>query len=191
VTAPSRDGRSLVVGLGNPGPRYDGTRHNVGFACLDLLAERAGVRFSDKRQHALIGEGSLAGARVVLAKPRTFMNASGLAARYLLDRFGLRPERMLVVYDDMDLPLGTLRVRAQGSSGGHNGLNSINAEVGTSAYPRVRIGIGRPAHGAIEHVLARFSKEEQAMMDEALARAADAVEAWLTEGIDAAMNRFN
>jgi PTH1 family peptidyl-tRNA hydrolase len=191
VTAPSRDGRSLVVGLGNPGPRYDGTRHNVGFACLDLLAERAGVRFADKRQHALIGEGSLAGARVVLAKPRTFMNSSGLAARYLLDRFGVRAERMLVVYDDMDLPLGSLRVRAQGSSGGHNGLNSINAEVGTSAYPRVRIGIGRPARGAIEHVLARFSREEQAVVDEALARAAEAVEVWLTEGIDAAMNRFN
>ncbi len=191
MTAPSRDGRSLVVGLGNPGPRYDGTRHNVGFACLDLLAERAGVRFADKRQHALIGEGSLAGARVVLAKPRTFMNSSGLAARYLLDRFGVRAERMLVVYDDMDLPLGSLRVRAQGSSGGHNGLNSINAEVGTSAYPRVRIGIGRPARGAIEHVLARFSREEQAVVDEALARAAEAVEVWLTEGIDAAMNRFN
>lgn len=191
MSSPTRDGRSLVVGLGNPGPRYDGTRHNVGFACIDLLAERAGVRLSDKRQHALIGEGSLAGARVVLAKPRTFMNASGLAARYLLDRYGLRAERMLVVYDDMDLPLGALRVRAQGSSGGHNGLNSINAEVGTSAYPRVRIGIGRPAHGAIEHVLARFTREEQAVVDEALARAADAVEAWLTEGIDAAMNRFN
>ncbi|MEK9659389.1 MAG: aminoacyl-tRNA hydrolase [Chloroflexota bacterium] len=188
---PSTDGRSVVVGLGNPGPRYDGTRHNVGFACLDLLAKRAGMRFADKRQHVFIGEGSLAGQGVVLAKPRTFMNASGLAARYLLDRFGVRPERMLVVYDDMDLPLGALRVRAQGSSGGHNGLNSINAEVGTSAYPRVRIGIGRPAHGAIEHVLAHFSKEEQAVVDEALGRAADAVETWLTEGIDAAMNRFN
>lgn len=191
MPSPSADARSLVIGLGNPGLRYDGTRHNVGFACLDLLAERAGVRFNDKRQHALVGEGSLTGARVVLAKPRTFMNRSGEAARYLLDRFALRPERMLVVYDDMDLPLGGLRVRAQGSSGGHNGLNSINAFVHTNAYPRVRIGIGRPAHGAIEHVLARFSREEQAMVDEAVGRAADAVEAWLAEGIDAAMNRFN
>ena len=125
----------LIVGLGNPGPRYAGTRHNVGFRCIDLLSERSGVRLNDKRKHAVIGQGVIAGRPVVLAKPRTFVNASGLAVQYAATRFGARPANILVVLDDMDLPPGRMRLRASGGSGGHNGLNSINAELGTTEYP--------------------------------------------------------
>ena len=182
---------ALIVGLGNPGLKYAATRHNVGFRCIDVLAERAGISLNDRRKHAELGRGTLAGIPVVLAKPRTFMNASGLAARYLLDRFGTSPERMLVVVDDLDLPLGTIRLRGAGSSGGHRGLDSISAEARTGAYPRLRIGIGRPDAGAVAHVLSRFAPAEEATLAEALARAADAAEVWAEHGVDAAMNQFN
>ena len=182
---------AIVVGLGNPGPKYASTRHNVGFRCVDVLAERAGINLNDRRKHADLGRGTLGGVPVVLAKPRTFMNESGLAARYLLDRFGTSPERMLVVVDDLDLPVGKIRMRGAGSSGGHRGLDSISAEARTGAYPRLRIGIGRPDAGAIAHVLGGFAPDEEEALAEALARAADAVEMWAEHGVDAAMNRFN
>ena len=182
---------AIVVGLGNPGPKYAPTRHNVGFRCIDLLAERAGISLNDRRKHADLGRGTLGGVPVVLAKPRTFMNASGLAARYLLDRFGTSPDRMLVVVDDLDLPVGKIRLRGAGSSGGHRGLDSISAEARTGAYPRLRIGIGRPDAGAVAHVLGGFAPDEEDALAEALARAADAVEVWAEDGVDAAMNRFN
>ena len=182
---------AIVMGLGNPGPKYAGTRHNVGFRCIDVVAERAGISLNDRRKHADLGRGTVGGVPVVLAKPRTFMNASGLAARYLLDRFGTGPERMLVVIDDLDLPLGKIRMRGAGSSGGHRGLDSISAEARTGAYPRLRIGIGRPDAGAIAHVLGGFAPAEEAALAETLALAADAVEMWAEHGVDAAMNRFN
>jgi len=182
---------AIIVGLGNPGPKYAPTRHNVGFRCIDLLAERAGINLNDRRKHADLGRGTLGGIPVVLAKPRTFMNASGLAARYLLDRFGTSPDRMLVVVDDLDLPLGKIRMRGAGSSGGHRGLDSISAEAHTGGYPRLRIGIGRPDADAVAHVLSGFAPAEEATLAEALARAADAVEVWAELGVDAAMNRFN
>ncbi len=182
---------AIVMGLGNPGPKYAPTRHNVGFRCIDLLADRAGVNLNDRRKHADLGRGTLGGVQVVLAKPRTFMNASGLAARYLLDRFGTSPDRMLVVVDDLDLPVGKIRMRGSGSSGGHRGLDSISAEARTGAYPRLRIGIGRPDTGAIAHVLGGFAPDEEEALAEALSRAADAVEMWAEQGVDAAMNRFN
>ena len=182
---------AIIVGLGNPGPKYAPTRHNVGFRCIDVLAERAGISLNDRRKHAALGRGTLGGVPVVLAKPRTFMNASGLAARYLLDRFGTSPDRMLVVVDDLDLPVGKIRLRAAGSSGGHRGLDSISAEARTAAYPRLRIGIGRPDAGAVAHVLGGFAPAEEDPLAEALERAADAVEAWAEHGVDTAMNRFN
>ena len=182
----------VVVGLGNPGPEYAATRHNVGFRCIDLLAERAGISLNDRRKQAVLGRGALAGIPVVLAKPRTFMNASGLAARYLMDRFGATPDRMLVVVDDLDLPLGTMRVRGTGGSGGHRGLDSITEAVRSEGYPRLRIGIGRPQDaGAVAHVLSKFAPEEETVLAEVLARAADAAETWAEHGVDAAMNRFN
>ena len=182
----------VVVGLGNPGPEYAATRHNVGFRCIDLLAERAGISLNDRRKQAVLGRGALAGIPVVLAKPRTFMNAGGLAVRYLMDRFGAAPDRMLVVVDDLDLPLGTMRVRGSGGSGGHRGLGSITEVVRSEGYARLRIGIGRPQDsGAVAHVLSRFAAEEEVVLAEVLARAADAAETWAEHGVDAAMNRFN
>ncbi len=182
---------AIVVGLGNPGPEYAATRHNVGFRCIAVLAERSGIRLNDKRRHATLGRGTLAGVQVVLATPRTFMNASGLAARYLLDRFGTRPDRMLVVVDDLDLPVGRIRLRASGGSGGHRGLSSINAEAGTEDYPRLRIGIGRPAGDAVTHVLSTFTPAEEDALAEVLEQAAEVVEAWAGHGVEYAMNRFN
>ena len=182
---------AIVIGLGNPGERYAGTRHNVGFRSIDLLAERSGIRLNDRRKHAALGQGTIGGMPVVLAKPRTFMNASGLAARYLMDRFGAGHARLLVIVDDLDLPVGSMRLRASGGSGGHNGLNSINDELGTLEYPRLRIGIGRPEGDAVRHVLSRFTGDEERGVEEALPRAAEVVEAWVEHGVDHAMNLFN
>ena len=181
----------LVVGLGNPGDEYARTRHNVGFWCVDLVADRAGIRFNDKRQHAELGQGAISGVQLVLAKPRTFMNNSGIAAKYLMDRFAVKPDHLLVIIDDMDLPVGKMRLRAAGGSGGHNGLNSINAEVGTQEYPRLRVGVGRPSREAIGHVLGTFAPEEETALRETLQRAAEAVEACVEHGVEHAMNQYN
>ncbi len=181
----------VVLGLGNPGPRYERTRHNVGFRCVDLVAREYDVPLSEKRKHVVLGTGSIDHARVVLAKPRTFVNESGTAADYLHQRFGVPMERVLVVYDDMDLPLGALRIRASGGSGGHNGLNSINEAMRTQDYPRVRIGIGRPPRDSVQHVLSRFSAEEEAAVERAIDWAVDAVKLTVTAGIEASMNYYN
>ena len=181
----------LLVGIGNPGDKYKDTRHNVGFRCLDVIAERAGIRLNDKRKDVALGQGTIADRPVVLAKPRTFVNKSGSAARYLATRFGTKPPGMLVLIDDLDLPVGKMRLRASGGSGGHNGLNSINADLGTEDYPRLRVGISRPTSGAIAHVLGGFSKQEEDLLVETLTKAAEAAEAWVEHGIEYAMNQFN
>ena len=137
----------LVVGLGNPGDRYRDTRHNVGFRCVDRIAGDHAIELSRRQRRALIGEGVIDGHPVVVARPRTFVNRSGEAVAYLLTRYAATPDRLLVVYDDMDLPLGKLRLRPSGSAGGHNGIKSIIDAVGTREFPRLRIGIGRPARG--------------------------------------------
>lgn len=181
----------LLVGIGNPGEKYEGTRHNVGFMLIDLLAERAGIRLNDKRKDVVLGQGSINNRSVVLAQPRTFVNKSGIAARYLTARFKTKPADMLVLIDDLDLPVGKMRLRKSGGSGGHNGLNSINADLGTQEFPRLRIGIGRPTQGAIKHVLGGFAGEEATLLKETLERAAIAVEDWVEHGTDYAMNHHN
>ncbi len=182
----------LIVGLGNPGPRYRDTRHNVGFGCVDLLAERWGIAVNDRRRTTVLGQGYRDGAPVVLAKPRTFMNLSGETVAYLLARFGGRAADLVIVYDEMALPLGRVRLRARGSDAGHNGIKDIIRNVRTIDFPRLRIGIGGPGmSGSVEHVLGRFSDEEKPAVDAAIARAADAVECLLSEGINIAMNRYN
>jgi len=181
----------LLVGIGNPGEKYRGTRHNIGFHCIDIIAERAAIRLNDKRKEVELGQGTIAGHPVVLAKPRTFVNNSGAAARYLATRFGIKPSGMLVLIDDLDLPVGTMRLKASGGSGGHNGLNSINADLGTQDYPRLRVGISRPTTGTIAHVLGGFSKQEEELLPETLTEAAKAAEAWIEHGIEYAMNWFN
>jgi PTH1 family peptidyl-tRNA hydrolase len=181
----------IIVGLGNPGREHAQSRHNVGFRCVDLLAERHTVRLTDRRAHVIIGQGAMGGRPIVAAKPRTYVNASGIAVRYLAQRFGASHDKVLIVTDDMDLPMGQLRLRASGGSGGHHGLDSIIAELGTQSFPRLRVGIGRPQGEAVEHVLGPFSRDEEMLLAQALERAADAVEAWVAEGVEAAMNRFN
>ena len=187
----SKESPLLLVGIGNPGDKYATTRHNVGFMLIDLLAHRAGIRLNDKRKDVILGQGTIADKNVVLAQPRTFVNKSGVAARYLTARFKAKPASMLILIDDLDLPIGKLRLRKSGGSGGHNGLNSINADLGTQEYPRLRIGIGRPSQGAIQHVLGGFSDDEALLLKETLEQAIIAVEAWIEHGTEHAMNNFN
>lgn len=183
----------LIVGLGNPGVRYRSSRHNVGFRCVDLLAKTWDIPTKDRRAKAVLGQGYRSGREVVLAKPRTFMNNSGEGIAYLLARFRAGPEDLVVIYDEMELPLGRLRIRPEGSDGGHNGMKSIIAALGTQDFPRIRVGIGPPAEGesSIPHVLGRFSGEEESVMSGAVDRVAVAVECILEEGIDSAMSQFN
>ena len=185
----------LVVGLGNPGPRYRGTRHNIGFAVVDEVARRAGVAFESAPVEALIAKirpAAADGDPVLLAKPLTFMNASGEAVGGLLRYFKIDPADLLVVVDEVQLPLAKLRARPRGSAGGHNGLKSIVGRVGQE-FSRLRIGVGRgdDRRDLADHVLARFDASEAADVEAMTARAADAIETFLTEGIEAVMNRFN
>jgi PTH1 family peptidyl-tRNA hydrolase len=192
-TQPSPD-LWLIVGLGNPGPRFTGTRHNAGFMTVDELAQRHGIRFSGKQANAEIARGTINGVPVILAKPRTYMNLSGQATGSLARYYKVPAERLLVVYDDIALPLGTLRIRAKGSAGGHNGVTSIIQHLGTQNFPRLRIGVDRPIEfqaSQVDWVLSRFNKEERKVVDEALGIAAEAIEAVLQEGIERAMNTYN
>ncbi|UCC64699.1 MAG: aminoacyl-tRNA hydrolase [Anaerolineae bacterium] len=184
--------RYLVVGLGNPGCKYARNRHNVGFVTVDRLAQRHGLTFARQKGRAKIVEGAIAGQRTVLAKPQTYMNLSGESVARLARFFKIPSEHMLVVYDDLDLPLARLRLRPDGGSGGHKGLKSIIERLGTQAFPRLRIGIGRPVHGdPVDYVVQDFTADEWIDMDVALDRAVTAVEHWLAHGVDAAMNVFN
>lgn len=186
----------IVIGLGNPGPKYVDSRHNVGFAVVDHWAHLNKIDLHRKRQYAFVGEG-LVGSddgpnRVVVAKPLTFMNMSGDAAIQLLARYRGRPDRMVVILDDVDLPLGRLRVRDGGSAGGHNGLASVIQKLGTDSFLRIRVGIGRPnGENMIEHVLTNFAAEEKDKIYSAIMRAADCIHWILTHGPNNAMNEFN
>ncbi|MCX7839063.1 MAG: aminoacyl-tRNA hydrolase [Anaerolineae bacterium] len=182
----------LIVGLGNPGARYAHSRHNVGFMIVERFARAHDWKFARKRFNAELAEGNIGDARVLLVKPQTFMNLSGNAVSKLVSFYKIALNDLLVVYDDLDLPLGKLRLRPKGSAGGHHGMESIIAQLGASDFPRLRVGIGRPNPDAdIDHVLGAFSDAELVVMEETFARAVDAIEAWLREGIDAAMSRFN
>lgn len=182
----------IVVGLGNPGPKYAGTRHNVGYDVVDYLAAAPGCSAFRERFEALVAEAKEGGEAVLLVKPLTFMNLSGRAARAALDFYKLSPADLLVVCDDFNLPLGKLRLRAKGSHGGQNGLRNIQDQLGTDTYPRLRIGVGEPNPGeAVDHVLSRFKPAERAAVQDAVALAAQAAVAWVRGGTEAAMNRFN
>jgi PTH1 family peptidyl-tRNA hydrolase len=182
----------LIVGLGNPGPEYSDTRHNVGFLVVDELASRHGVSLrSQARWKARTAKIADVADGVMLAKPTTFMNLSGWAVRELAGFYRLPPDDLLIVVDDADLPVGRLRLRPGGSAGGHNGLKSIIEELGTDAFPRLRIGVGRQPGELRNHVLGRFSSDEESRIESAVKRAADAAELFAREGILAAMNAFN
>ena len=184
---------AIIVGLGNPGPRFADTRHNVGWRVLDLLAHQIAIPVNERRPKAVLGTGYFAGRRVVLAKPRTFMNNSGEAVEYLLARFGGGPSNLLIIYDEMALLPGRIRLRAAGSDAGHNGIRSIISAVGGTGFPRLRIGIGAPPPGMVarDYVLQKFDEAEAEAIAGAVERAAAAISCVLGENIDAAMNRFN
>jgi PTH1 family peptidyl-tRNA hydrolase len=187
----------LIVGLGNPGSEYAKTRHNAGFLVIDRLARRAGVAVKKKLRSALVGEGTLVGQRVALAKPQTFMNLSGDAVAGLVQWYKLTPAEVVVVYDDKDLPPGRIRVRPDGGPAGHRGMTSVLAALGTQEVARVRVGIGREPEGrerddrGVGYVLSPFAKDEAPLVEEALDRAAEAVETILTAGLEKAMLNFN
>lgn len=183
----------LVVGLGNPGAEYAHTRHNVGADVVEILAARHGARLRSGKEQARVDEVRIGDRRVALAIPDQWMNDSGDAVRRLVRRYGVEPDRVVIVHDELDLPLGVLRVKAGGGLAGHNGLRSIKAHLHSDAFGRVRIGVDKPGskdRGA-DHVLSRFSKRERADIDVTLEQAADAVEVIAGDGIDAAMNRYN
>ena len=184
---------ALIVGLGNPGPRFAETRHNVGWRVLDLVSRQLEIPVNERRPKAVLGTGFHAGRRVVLAKPRTFMNNSGEAVEYLLARFGGGAANLLVIYDEMALLPGRIRLRAAGSDAGHNGIRSIISAVGGTGFPRLRVGIGGPPAGAIarDYVLGKFEDDEAEAIAGAVERAAAAVRCVLADGIDAAMNQYN
>ena len=183
---------ALIVGLGNPGKDYADTRHNVGFRCVELLARRASLTWEKPRLKAEQTRGTIAGRDVVLAKPTTYMNLSGVAVVQLVRWYKVPLDQLLIIHDDLDLPFGQLRLRAEGSAGGQNGMGSIIDQLGTKAIHRLKIGISRPSRGdPKDYVLARFTKEQTTELPYLLDRAADAVELWLTEGIIPAMNKYN
>ncbi len=186
-------GLVMVVGLGNPGARYARHRHNVGFQCIDLLAQRHQLKFDRVQFRAALAMGEVVGRRVLLAKPQTFMNLSGQAVAPLLRYYKIETTAMLVLYDELDLPLGRLRLRAEGGAGGHNGMKSIIAQLGTQVFPRLRIGIDRPP-GRMEpadYVLQDFSAEQEIEMGFVRPRVVEGVEIWLRDGITTAMNQLN
>jgi len=187
------DERQLVIGLGNPGPRYAATRHNAGFLVLDELASRLGSSFKAQKTRTEVAEGRLAGHAVVLAKPRSYMNESGGPVA-LVSRFYKVPlESLIVIHDELDLPFGTIRLKQGGGEGGHNGLKSISASLGGKSYVRVRFGIGRPPgrQDPADYVLREFAAAERKDLAYLIDRAADATEAVLAEGLLAAQNEYN
>lgn len=184
----------LIVGLGNPGRQYAATRHNVGFMVIDSLAEKLGIKVDKIKFKSVIGEGFAGPEKIVLAKPQTYMNLSGEAVLDMVQWYKVDPADLLVVYDDLDLPAGKLRLRIKGSAGGHNGMKSIIYLVQSDDLPRLRIGIGRPQNENLEtvsHVLGKFSQDEAKIMTGAVAKAADAVITILDKGVEKAMNEVN
>ena len=183
----------LVVGLGNPGDEYARTKHNVGAEVVEILAARHGARLKKGKERALVDQVTVGGKRLALAVPLTYMNDSGAAVRALVRRYGVEPEQLVVLHDELDLPVGGLKLKAGGGLAGHNGLRSITAHLHTEDFLRVRIGVGKPVskeQGA-DHVLSKFGKRERAEIDVVLETAADAVEAIAADGIATAMNRYN
>jgi peptidyl-tRNA hydrolase, PTH1 family len=191
----------LIVGLGNPGIEYQFTPHNAGFLAVDRIAEHCGVTIANRRGRALTAKATLAGHEVLLAKPETFMNLSGLSAAALVRELEIPvpSHDVIVIYDELDLPLGTIRIRERGSANGHNGVKSISGALGTEEWLRIRIGVGKPAladgteikAGGKDYLLSPMRKQELAVLDEVLDRVRNAVEVVLTKGVSAAMNEFN
>lgn len=183
----------IIAGLGNPGAKYAGTRHNVGFSVIDELAERHKIGMSAGKHKAIMGKGIIDGEKVILAMPQTYMNLSGESVRALMDFYKCTPEDLIVVYDDIDLDVGKLRIREKGSAGGHNGMKNIILHTGSQEFVRIRVGVGKKPDrmDLADYVLSRFDKDELPFMRESCTKACEAVETILSDGAVAAMNRFN
>lgn len=184
----------IIVGLGNPGKQYAHTRHNVGFDTIDILADKYNISVDIKKHKALCGKGMIGGQKVVLAKPQTFMNLSGESVRELVDFYKIDPEEeLIVIYDDISLEPGQLRVRPKGSAGGHNGIKNIIAHLGTQVFKRVKVGVGEKPKGydLADYVLGRFSKEDCILMEDAFGRAAEAAVCMMNDSMEHAMNQYN
>ena len=184
----------LIAGLGNPEPKYDGTRHNTGFAALDALAEAWGCEINKSKWQGLYGIAQVDGRKVMLLKPLTYMNLSGESVRALVDYYKIDPEEeLIVIYDDISLEPGKIRIRKKGSAGGHNGIKNIIAQLGTQNFQRIKVGVGEKPKGwdLADYVLGHFSKEDRGLVDDALKRAAGAVELMVQGEVDQAMNQFN
>ena len=183
----------VIAGLGNPGNKYENTRHNVGFGTIERLSSKYGIKVNKLKHKALTGEGTIAGERVLLVKPQTFMNLSGESIRDIAEWYKLPMENIIIIYDDVDLPVGTVRIRPKGSSGTHNGMRSVIYQLQSDEFPRIRIGIGKAPEGwdLADYVLSRFSAEEAGAIRESIERAADAAAAIVSSGVSAAMNQYN
>ncbi len=182
----------IIVGLGNPGKKYDATRHNVGFGTIDLLAKRNNIDVKQLKHKALYGKGYIDEKKVMLVKPRTFMNLSGQSILDIVQFYKIDTKNIIVVYDDVDIELGSIRIREKGSAGSHNGMKSIIYQIQTDRFPRVRIGIGKPEFGDLtDYVLSRFQEDEIPIILESIEKAASACEAIVTDGVLLAMNKYN
>lgn len=182
----------IIAGLGNPGRKYETTKHNVGFMTLDVLADKLGIDVGREKFRALIGEGRIGSEKVILVKPQTYMNLSGESIREIMSYYKLPAEDLIVIYDDVDIPLGTLRIRSKGSAGTHNGMRSVVYQLQDDGFPRVRVGIGSDKEGnLVNYVISGFSGDDREKMRDAITKAADATECIVTEGVSAAMNKFN
>ena len=184
----------LIAGLGNPGKEYDRTRHNVGFVAIDAMAESLSARIDRAKYRALICEVNLGGKRGLLMKPQTFMNSSGEAIREAADFYNVPAENIIVIFDDISLDVGALRIRRKGSAGGHNGIKSVIAHLSSSEFPRIKLGVGAkpsPEYDLVKWVLGNIPEDDRKAMSEAYSRAADALEVMLASGIDTAMNKFS
>jgi PTH1 family peptidyl-tRNA hydrolase len=190
----------LIVGLGNPGFLYARNRHNIGFMCVSHLARRQKIAYDRKQGHARTGIGNISGHQVVLARPQTYMNASGESVSALMKKLNVAPADLIVIHDDLDLPVGKIRLRLGGSSGGHKGIDSIIARIGTQDFYRVRVGIGRPENDGkavdkestiIDYVLRDFNREEKEIIDGVIPQVSEAIAFLLAEGLPAAMNKYN
>lgn len=183
----------IIAGLGNPTKEYDGTRHNIGFAVIDEIARQNHIFLDGKKQKAIYGKGYIEGTKVILAKPQTYMNLSGESIRALMDYYKVAEEELIIIYDDISLEVGQLRIRRRGSAGGHNGIKSIISHLGTQEFNRIKVGVGDKPKGydLANYVLGKFQKEEKPYIEKAIVMGAEATKVIITKGVDTAMNLFN
>ncbi|GIM30191.1 peptidyl-tRNA hydrolase [Clostridium polyendosporum] len=181
----------LIVGLGNPGSEYVGTRHNIGFDVVDYLADKYNIEINRIKFKGVYGEGFIANEKVILLKPTTYMNLSGESIREIVNFYKLDNEQVIVIYDDISLEVGRLRIRNQGSAGGHNGIKSIIANLNSDTFPRVKVGVGQPKHDLVSHVLGKFSGDERSILQRTVPAAVEAIETIIREDVKESMNKYN